>query len=492
MYVLWLISTLFLGLAVAQWDPYTMHNRQVLVHLFEWRWVDIAAECERWLGPHGFAGVQVSPPNQHLELPPERPWFERYQPIGYALHSRSGSPAEFKDMVSRCYKAGVRIYVDAVINHMAASNPGGKDAWDFGLVPYSALDFNWPQGRCPTSGDIDYSNIDSIRNCDLVGLKDLNVEKSYVQDKLAEYLNVLVDAGVAGFRIDAAKHMWPGDLDAVLKKVKNLNTAFGFPPNARPFIFQEVINQGGEVISSWEYRHLGRVTEFKYGTEVSLGFRGDKVLSHFDSFGEAWGFLPETAAVVFIDNHDNQRGHGGGGNIISHKAGRLYKMANAFMLAHPYGIVRVMSSFSFNDPDSSPPRDPQGNTLSPVINPDDTCGNGWVCEHRWRQIKNMVDFRNVVVGQPLTNWWDNGNHMIAFGRGDKGFIVINNEHGNLYETLQTGLPQGTYCNIYLGDFVHGMCTGPSVFVDYQGFATFNIQGGGNEDPVVALHIRSKY
>jgi len=29
------------------------------VHLFEWKWDDIAAECENFLGPNGFAGVQV-------------------------------------------------------------------------------------------------------------------------------------------------------------------------------------------------------------------------------------------------------------------------------------------------------------------------------------------------------------------------------------------------------------------------------------------------
>lgn len=32
----------------------------VLVHLFEWRFDDIAKECEQFLGPKGYAGVQVS------------------------------------------------------------------------------------------------------------------------------------------------------------------------------------------------------------------------------------------------------------------------------------------------------------------------------------------------------------------------------------------------------------------------------------------------
>ncbi|KAK2489294.1 hypothetical protein MC885_005882 [Smutsia gigantea] len=60
-----------------------------------------------------------------------------------------------------------------------------------------------------------------------------------------------------------------------------------------------------------------------------------------------------------------------------------------------------------------------------TINPDTTCGCDWVCEHRWRQIRNMVMFSNVVDGQPFTNWWDNGSNQVAFGRGNRGLIVFN-------------------------------------------------------------------
>jgi alpha-amylase len=74
------------------------------------------------------------------------------------------------------------------------------------------------------------------------------------------------------------------------------------------------------------------------------------------------------------------------------------QMAVAFMLAYPYGYPRMMSSFSFENRDQGPPHDANDNILSPTINNDGTCGNGWVCEHRWRQIFNMVEFSNVVAG----------------------------------------------------------------------------------------------
>ena len=50
----------------------------VFVHLFEWKWRDIANECEQNLGPAGFAAVQVSPPQEH-SITPSFDWSERYQ-----------------------------------------------------------------------------------------------------------------------------------------------------------------------------------------------------------------------------------------------------------------------------------------------------------------------------------------------------------------------------------------------------------------------------
>ncbi len=57
----------------------------------------------------------------------------------------------------------------------------------------------------------------------MVALPDLALDKSYVRDRIVEYLNKLIDMGVAGFRIDAAKHMWPGDLQAIFSRLNNLN-----------------------------------------------------------------------------------------------------------------------------------------------------------------------------------------------------------------------------------------------------------------------------
>lgn len=50
---------------------------------------------------------------------------------------------------------------------------------------------------------------EEVRNCYLMGYADLHGSNQAVQSALTNYLNNLVDLGVAGIRIDAAKNMWP-------------------------------------------------------------------------------------------------------------------------------------------------------------------------------------------------------------------------------------------------------------------------------------------
>ena len=71
--------------AADQWTPAYKEGHDGMVHLFEWHWDTIAAECENFLGPHKFAAVQVSPPMENRIVPlknGDRPWWERYQDSG--------------------------------------------------------------------------------------------------------------------------------------------------------------------------------------------------------------------------------------------------------------------------------------------------------------------------------------------------------------------------------------------------------------------------
>lgn len=81
---------------------------------------------------------------------------------------------------------------------------------------------------------------------------------------------------------------------------------------------------------------------------------------------------------------------------------------------------------------------------------DGSCGNGWVCEHRWPQIYSMVAFRKVAAITQVNDWWDNGSNQIAFCRGAVAFVAFNNDLIDFDETLQVTLcwiSKTCYCDI---------------------------------------------
>lgn len=171
--------------------PQFAANRNGIVHLFEWKFSDIAKECEDYLGPNGFAGVQVSPIHENVILQEEkRPWYERYQPISYTIATRSGNETQFINMVDRCNRAGIRIYVDVVPNHMTAKtgpiNGTGGSTADVDKRQYPAVPYG-PEHFHTTCIINNYQDPYNVRNCELEGLPDLNQTLPYVRDKIMDF-----------------------------------------------------------------------------------------------------------------------------------------------------------------------------------------------------------------------------------------------------------------------------------------------------------------
>lgn len=230
------------------------------------------------------------------------------------------------------------------------------------------------------------------------------------------------------------------------------------------------------------------MTEFRYSVELGRAFRGTNPLKYFRYFGELWGLLPSKDAVVFICNHDSERG---GGDVLTYKVKKPYTMAQAFALAYPFGIQKVMSSYAFDNRDKPPPADSNGNIVSPTFSPDGySCDNGWICEHRWRPIAHMVKFRSVVEGTSIENWWDNGNNQIAFSRGSKGFVVINLDYDMINVKIQTSLPAGRYCDVISGELNGIQCTGKSLDVRPDGTVFINLPQS-DENGIIAIHVEAK-
>jgi alpha-amylase len=182
-----------------------------------------------------------------------------------------------------------------------------------------------------------------------------------------------------------------------------------------------------------EYTGNGDVQEFRYAFDLKRVFTNEN-LAHLRNYGEGWGYLNSSVAGVFVDNHDTERN----GSTLSYKDNATYTLAHVFMLAYPYGAPDINSGYEFSSTDAGPPNNGRV----------DACWqDGWKCQHAWPEIMRMVAFRNATRGAAVTDWWDNGGDAIAFGRGGKGFAVINHEPTGLSRTYQTSLAAGTYCDV---------------------------------------------
>ncbi len=235
-----------------------------IIEMFGWSYLEIEKECE-FIGKSGYLGVKVFPPQEAIfsfssvENGELNPWYFLYQPVSYKLNSRQGTRTQLKQMINTCRKNGVRVYADAVINHMTgngndmfdshrngnnnycnywsnkestAGSPwythgfqyencrvnGKRPSLEFPAVPYDIKDFH-----CERSLN-SWTDPFTLNYGWLVGLSDLNTERDYVRTRIADYLTDLISIGFSGVRVDAAKHISPDNLAQIFKNLKdNLN-----------------------------------------------------------------------------------------------------------------------------------------------------------------------------------------------------------------------------------------------------------------------------
>ena len=401
------------------------------VQMNMWPFESLATECST-IAKDGYSWILVSPPQEDIM---GQEWWDHYQPVSYKIGSSLGTEKQFKTMVSSCKKAGVQVVVDVVLNHMTADRTGGqgflgskytKYEYD-GL--YQASDFH----SCPTGVDqiTDYSNVVEVQQCELLGLADLNTGSGSVRDKEAAFLKNLRSMGVAGFRIDAAKHIAASELKQITDQLPS-----------DTFIVDEVI---GDTPPQSDYYAFGNVFSFDWVTQMhnifgSSGLLGGSADANYFSL-----LSPSDKTVTMVSNHDTERN----GGAITYQWGPQYLLASAFTLAVPYGKPMMYSSYAFSDNDAGPMTDPKGYELPAtcVTNPGPTHSGykdgDWVCQHNWAGIVGMIAFHKAVGNAKFANIFQDKD-AYGFGRGSKGYILFNTGTSAYSGKVQTGLAAGSY------------------------------------------------
>ncbi len=183
-------------------------QRGQILQCWNWSYKGIKDNMKT-IAEQGFSAVQTSPIQVIKESTQSKlmrgSWWVYYQPSDFKIDSSAqnalGTKADFEAMCAEAHKYGVKVIVDAVLNHMA--NQTGNNLSP--TIPQTYRDDRSFWHDITRNSWYD-SRYDITQYC-MDGVPDLNTSYSRVQECAKTFLQECIDAGADGFRFDGAKHI---------------------------------------------------------------------------------------------------------------------------------------------------------------------------------------------------------------------------------------------------------------------------------------------
>lgn len=185
-----------------------------ILHCFGWSFNQIKKNLPA-IAEAGFKSVQTSPVQQPKSGGSS--WWAFYQPLSFSIADNSplGTKQELIDMCAEAEKLGISVICDIVFNHLAniddtSFEPDGTPKVSPDVAKYEEEIFNnrnaetnptfhHVKGLSGAGGETQFYQYGN--------LPDLNTSNELVQERSLALLKECIDAGVDGFRFDAAKHI---------------------------------------------------------------------------------------------------------------------------------------------------------------------------------------------------------------------------------------------------------------------------------------------
>lgn len=190
------------------------------LHAFNWTYKQIKDNLQL-IAYSGFKNVLTMPVQQPKSF--GSAWWAFYQPLSFSIGDKSplGSKQDLIDLCNEAEKYNICILIDAVVNHMANAGDSAKEEDGTPMVDKSVEEYE-PLLYRNRNEDIDGIGLTFHHNVNAKGtgsetqvyqwgnLPDLNTSNKYVQERVLSFFKECIDAGVDGFRFDAAKHVETG------------------------------------------------------------------------------------------------------------------------------------------------------------------------------------------------------------------------------------------------------------------------------------------
>ena len=280
-----------------------------IFHAFCWTYKQIIDKLPD-LANAGFKSIQTMPVQQPKSSGAS--WWAFYQPLSFTIadNSKLGTKDELIELCSKAETYGISIIADIVFNHLA--NISDNDLEEDGTPKVSPQVANYEPYIYEHRNDATNPTFHHMKNSGSItqyypygGLPDLNTGNEYVQERCLALLKECIDAGIDGFRFDAAKHIetpddaqypsdfWPNTL--------GIARNYYFEKTGRQlFAYGEILNETGESRPLTNYTKLMAVTDNSYGAAVYGSLSG----STSPAAGRYHKTTEPNNLVTWVESHD--------------------------------------------------------------------------------------------------------------------------------------------------------------------------------------------
>ena len=291
----------------------TIAGAQIL-QCFNWSYQGIKNNMKK-IAEQGFTAIQTSPIQTIKESTQGKTmqgsWWVYYQPSNFKIDTNGqnalGNKSDFTAMCNEAHKYGVKVVVDAVLNHMA--NAGDNTLSN--TIPSDIRNDNgcWHSIYQNTSNW--NSRWDITHNC-MGGLPDLNTGNPKVQNYEIAFMKECIDCGVDGFRFDGAKHIEvPNDNENASSNfwTRILGETTSYAKSKKgitPYYYGEVLDStgGGQGVIN-QYCNLMSITLNKVSNDIrnKVNSRDANGAKRTD-YSLDDGSVPSKNAILWNESHD--------------------------------------------------------------------------------------------------------------------------------------------------------------------------------------------
>ena len=406
-----------------------------ILQCFDWSYNNIKNNMSK-IAEQGFSTIQTSPIQQAKEGTKGSDgghWWVYYQPAYWRIddtgNSALGTKAEFKAMVEEAHKYGVKVIVDAVLNHTGnISDAGGiASTVDPDIKNDSSC---WHTTDRSTN---DYNNRWEVTQLMMGGLPDLNTGHQKVQAKSIEFLKECIDCGVDGFRFDGTKHIetpeddssyrsdfWPNVLGAASDYAKSQK-------NKTLFYYGEILDAVGGSLSVTAYTKYMSVTDNETGNNIRNAVNNrDASGAAVSTFSGKKSGLSPSKAVIWNESHDTwcHTDNTASGWCSTRVMKQTWALTGSRAQACGMYFARPHGSNEKN--------------ISTPLGQAET-DTGWADP----EVKAVNQFKNYFIGQ--SEYLSSSGSFAYNERGTEGVVIVNCNNGSASVNIKANkMKDGTY------------------------------------------------